>query len=74
MMMLHPLWISPAAASTAAVSAGDDEEGDDDQRSHQEDGEDHQQEHIAVFMLLSLKGNFLKNRKTLTDTYVVWIL
>jgi len=46
--------------SSTAATVSDDEDGDEDQRSYQEDGDDHQEEHIAIFLLLSLERDFLR--------------
>lgn len=54
--------ITPVTAlpSTTAATAGDEEDRDEDQRSYQEDGEDHQGEHIAILLLLCLKWDLLR--------------
>lgn len=44
----------------ASSAAGDEEDRDEDQRSYQEDGQDHQEEHVAILLLLSLKWDLLK--------------
>lgn len=48
------------APSLAAAAANDEEDGDADQRSYQKDREDHQEEHIAIRLLLRLKWDLLR--------------
>lgn len=55
----HHFYLSPVTALPSAT-ASDEEDGDEDQSSYQEDGEDHQEEHIAILLLLCLKWDLLR--------------
>lgn len=48
--------------STTAATEGDEEDGDWDQRSYQEDGQDHQEDHITILLLLGLNWDLLIDR------------
>ncbi len=50
----------PGTKFPSSSTAGDEKDKEEDQRSYQEDGEDHQKEHIAVFLLLGLEWDLLK--------------
>lgn len=54
--------VAPGTAlpSSTAAAAGDEEDRDEGHRSYQEDGEDHQEEHIAILLLRGLEWDLLK--------------
>ena len=56
--------VTPVTAwpSMTASAAGDEEDRDEDQRSYQEDGEDHQDEHVAILLLLGLEWDLLRKK------------
>lgn len=59
---IHNFSIAPGAAlpSSTAATASDEEDRDEDQCSYQEDGEDHQEEHIPILLLLAVEWDLLK--------------
>lgn len=57
--VMHNFWIVPGTEFPSST-AGDEEDGDEDQRSYQEDGEDHQEEHVAILLLLDLEWDLLR--------------
>lgn len=57
--VMHNCCIIPSTEFPSST-AGDEEDGDEDQCSYQEDGEDHQQEHIAILLLLGLEWDLLR--------------
>ena len=63
--------IAPGVArpSCTAATEGDEEDGDEDQRSYQEDGEDHQEEHVAILLPLGLEWNLLRDAEEGKDDY-----
>lgn len=59
---MHRFCIAPGTEfpSSTAAAVGGEEDRDEDQRSYQEDGEDHQEEHIPILLLLGREWDLLR--------------
>ena len=64
--------LSPGVALPRSRAAVPDEEqeGDDDHGSHQKDGEDHQDEHMAVLPPYSPDRDLLKTHTHINNSYL----
>lgn len=72
--VMHSFCIAPGTAlpSSTAATEGDEEDRDEDQCSYQEDGEDHQEQHVAIFLLLGLDWDLLRYKEEGTDELDGW--
>lgn len=58
--IMHCCCIIPIPCAELSSSAADEEEDEDqDHSSYQEDGQDHQEEHVAILVLLALERDLL---------------
>lgn len=56
--------------SSTAATVGNEEDGDEDHCSYQEDGEDHQEEHVAILLLLGHERDLLGDTEEGRDGYI----
>lgn len=54
-------------AELSTSAAGEEEDGSQNQDSDQEDGEDHQEEHVAISVLLALERDPLKEESKMKE-------